>query len=147
MKALITISMLLSVLLLGFALLDLSVVISQYYKHLGEPYDLYSWFGVSVVGGVIVLFWWVVCLAPFKKHVTVLAKVSIASVHSTACCTWHICLYIYRPVRNGACLKTRKSNPTVERDWPKAALFMACGNLNILGYCHIPWSASPSLPR
>ena len=55
MKALVTTSMFLAVLLLGFALLDLTVVISQYYKHLGEPYDLYSWFGVSVVGGVIIL--------------------------------------------------------------------------------------------
>jgi len=38
-------------------------------------------------------------------------------------------------------------NPAVERDWPKAALFMACGNLSFLGSCHIPRSASPSLLR
>ena len=38
-------------------------------------------------------------------------------------------------------------NPAVERDWPKAALFMSCGNLNFLSSRHVPWSASPSLLR
>ncbi|MBU1691373.1 MAG: hypothetical protein KKD65_11640 [Gammaproteobacteria bacterium] len=38
-------------------------------------------------------------------------------------------------------------NPAVERDWPKAALLMACGNLNIPGSGHVLWSASPSLLR
>jgi hypothetical protein len=55
MKFIVSLSLLFSVLLLGFVVLDLAVVISQYNKHLAEPYDLYSWFGVSVVGGVISL--------------------------------------------------------------------------------------------
>lgn len=41
----------------------------------------------------------------------------------------------------------KRSNPAAERDWPKAALFMACGNLNFLGSCDVPWPASPSLLR
>jgi hypothetical protein len=53
MKSIISLSVLFSLLLLGFAALDLANVIWQYNKHLGEPYDLYSWTGVSVVGGVI----------------------------------------------------------------------------------------------
>lgn len=38
-------------------------------------------------------------------------------------------------------------NPAVERDWPKAALFMDCGNLKCLGSRHALWSASPSFLR
>lgn len=55
MKPLVATSLFVSVLLLGFSLLDLSVVISQYYKSLGEPYPLYSRFGVRVVGSFMVL--------------------------------------------------------------------------------------------
>jgi hypothetical protein len=36
-----------------------------------------------------------------------------------------------------------RANPAVERDWPKAALIMACGNLTFLGSRLFPWSASP----
>ncbi len=44
-------------------------------------------------------------------------------------------------------MSATKPNLAVERDWPKAALFKGCGNLNNLGSRHFPWSASPSLLR
>lgn len=54
MKARIVICLFTSLFLFLFVLNDLAVVVWQYQKHLGEPYDLYSSFGVRAVSAVLV---------------------------------------------------------------------------------------------